>query len=374
MKSCLGIILNINNDDSLSTLTKHRPAYMLPYAGRYRIIDFALSTMVNHNIVNIGLYSGPKIMSSLDHLEDGKSWGLNRRYTGLKLFTPSHELGLLSRLNEIEEINATRKFFEDAKEDYVFMMRPDIITQIDLNDAFKKFRSSDADITLIYSEENHHLDTYGYEKLTTDSSGRLQTLGYNRGTEEKFKRFLKMGFIKKEVLLHLTDCAVEHGDTVNFDDLIMQHNDNLSINTYEYHGFVQEITDLKHYYHANLELIHQEKYRKMFFSKHEIYTKTKDEPPTIYKNTSRVKNSMIANGCVIKGQVENSIIFRGVIIEEGAVVKNSILMQKSSVGKDSTLNYVITDKNSRIDHGMNLIGDVDKPFVLEKYGVIGKDG
>ena len=374
MDNCLGIILNNNIENEFGSLCSNRPAYMLPYVGRYRLIDFTISNMVNHNIRTIALYTGDKIRSTMDHLGDGKPWELNRRFTGLFLFPPTYDDNRLGRMGEISQIHSTEPFFENMKEEYVFYAHPDVIAKVDLDDAFKKFIESDADVTLIYKEQ---VDPKGefinVDKLHLNKSGELINIGLNLGTENTFNQYLGMGFIKKSVLINLVKVATEKGIANLLKEAILFQKHRLKINTYEYKGYLQTIRNLETYYKASMDLLDPEVYKNLFFKDGLVYTKAKDEPPTIYRDDSNVENSLIANGCVIEGTVEDSILFRGVKVGKGAIVKNSILMQKTEVGENAVVVNTILDKYSCIDEGVSVAGSPIIPYVLEKRGSIERD-
>lgn len=371
MENCLGVILNENLDKDFGPLTDHRPSYMLPYAGRYRLLDFALSSMVNHKITNVVLYTGEKMRSAMDHIGSGRPWELNRRFSGLKLFSPRYSESRSNRNNQVAQFYNTLKFYEEAKEDYVFLMHANIIAKVDLDAAFKDFCESGADISLIYKKET---DAKGrhvkYDKLHLSDDGKFREIGMNLGLDEEFNHFLGMGFIKKDVLIQLIKTLKERKNMPSIQEAISEHKDHFDIVTYEYEGYVQTIKDTESYFKASMALLDDQTYLNLFFNNGAILTKSKDEPPTIYKEDSHVKNSLVANGCVIEGTVENSIIFRGVKVAEGAVVKNSIIMQKAIIEKDANVENSIFDKSSKIFAGQTISGSPSMPYVLEKNGIV----
>lgn len=371
MENCLGIILNENIDKNFGPLCGHRPSYMLPYAGRYRLLDFALSSMVNYQINNVVLYTGEKMRSAMDHIGSGRPWELNRRFSGLKLFSPSYSQTKAERNSQINQLFNTLKFYEDAKEDYVFMMKTSVIAKVNLDAAFKSFVDSGADVSFIYKKEHDaeglHLD---YEKLHFDKDGNFKDLGTNLGIEENYNHFLGMGFIKKDVLIKLIKTFKERKKVYSVNEAISSMKNDLKFSTYEYTGKVQAIKDVESYYSSSMDLLNEDNYRHLFFDNGLILTKSKDEPPTSYKEGSCVVNSLIANGCIIEGTVENSIIFRGVKIGKGAVVKNSIIMQKSEIGENALVANSIFDKSCKIEQNQSVSGSVETPYILEKKGII----
>lgn len=374
MDNCLGVILNSNIESEFGSLCYDRPAYMLPYVGRYRMIDFTISNMVNHNIKTIALYTGDKIRSTMDHLGNGKPWELNRRFTGLFLFLPTYDDNRLGRMGEISQMYSTAPFYENMREEYVFFAHPNVIAKVDLNEVFAKFIETDADITLIYKQQVDPKGEYiNVDKLHLNKKGELINIGLNLGTENIFNQYLGMGFIKKDVLMNIIKIATEKGIANLLKEAMLLQKHTLKINTYEYTGYVQTIRNLETYYKLSMDLLDPEVYRNLFFKDGLVYTKAKDEPPTIYKNDSMVQNSLIANGCVIEGTVEDSIIFRGVKVGKGAMVKNSILMQKSEVGENAVVVNTILDKYSAIEPGVNVAGSPITPYVLEKRGSIRRD-
>lgn len=374
MDNCLGIILNSNIENNFGSLCQNRPVYMLPYAGRYRLVDFTISNMVNHNIKTIAVYTGDKIRSTMDHLGDGKPWELNRRFTGLFLFPPSHDDNPQGKIDEVSQIHSTEPFFDNMKEEYVFLAHPNVIAKVDLDEVFNKFVETDADITLVYKQQIDPKGEYiNFDKLHLNKAGELINIGLNLGTENTFNQYLGMGFIKKTVLMSLVKVAVEKGNANLLKEAMLLQKHKLKINTYEYKGYVQTIRNLETYYKSSMDLLHSEIYKNLFFKDGLVYTKAKDEPPTIYRDNCRVENSLIANGCVIEGIVEDSIIFRGVKVGKGALVKNSILMQKSEVGEGAVVVNTIMDKYSEIEADVNVAGSPIIPYVLEKRGSIGRD-
>ena len=374
MEKCLGVISGANIENNFGALCVHRPVYMLPYAGRYRLIDFSISNMVNNGIKTVAVYTGEKVRSTMDHLGDGKAWDLNRRFNGLFIFPPlSHDFPG-SKTGDIAQYYTTREFFEQAKENYVFINHPNILAKVDLNEAFKYFRETDADITLIYKKQEDPLGEYIYtDKLIVDEDGMVVNIGTNLGMDKTFNMYLKMGFIKKEIFLNMVMQAIEQGRSDSLIDQILKNLHKYKVNTYQFHGHVENIRDIKSFYDANMNLLKKDVAAEVFYRDGTVFTKTKDEPSTLYTEDSNVQNSLVANGCVIEGSVENSIICRGVKIGKGAIVKNSIVMQKSEIRDDAAVVNSIMDKGSIVGEGVRIAGSMLMPFIVEKKQVLRKD-
>ncbi len=366
MEKCIGIINSGINAGTYGTLCETRPDYMLPYGGRYRIIDFSLSTMTNHNISNVVVYGGKHIRSTLDHLGIGQPWELNRRRNGLVIFPPVYDSDLVQPTN-IATYYKTLPFFEYSNLQNIYMDDPMTIIKMQMDEAYEKFIEEDLDVLLFYKKQ---IDTEGKylnaRKMTVDNDGKLLNIGLNLGTQDEFNLFLSKFFIKKDVFIKLVKEAVEKANALTLRQAILNNKDKLKIDIYHIDGHVEVIRDLSSYYDANMNLLNKDIYHEVFFDKNLIYTKSKDEPSTLYKDYSRVNNSLIANGCIIEGDVENSILFRGVKIGKGTIVRNSIIIQKTEIGEDSVVVNVISDKYGVIDDGVTVVGHPKQPYVIRK--------
>lgn len=374
MDKCIGVINGISNRNNFGSLCKHRPSYMLPFGGRYRILDFTLSNMVNHGIKTIALFTGQNLRSTLDHIGNGNPWDLNRRFNGLFLFPPILDENRILPKGNIEQIYSAEEFFIQSKEEYILVYDPNIISKVRLDKVFKHFRDTDADFTLVYKRQNDpHGDFIYRDKMHLDEEGNLISMGINLGTEKEFNLFIEMSFIKKQVFLEIIRNSIERGDVTELRDAMINSREKYKVNTYEFKGHVENISDIKNYYDANLNLLKRDISRELFFHDGLIYTKSKDEPPTSYLEGANVQNSLIANGCIIEGNVQNSIIFRGVNIGKNVIVKNSIVMQKSIIMKDAIVVNSILDKHTYIEEGSRLAGNSSMPYIVQKYQHIRKD-
>ncbi|MDO5718357.1 MAG: glucose-1-phosphate adenylyltransferase subunit GlgD [Tissierellia bacterium] len=372
MEKCIGLINSGVNNGAFSSLCGIRPDYMLPYGGRYRIIDFALSNMTNHNISNVVVYGGKHIRSTLDHLGNGQSWELNRRRNGLMIFPPIFESDLVVPTDISIYFNSLR-FYEHSPLNTVFMDNPMTIIKMDMDEAYDKFIEEDLDVLIFYKRQKDTEGKYlNASKVILDDAGELVNIGTNLGTEDEFNLFLGKTIIKKDVFIDLVKDSVEKSNAHTMRKAIMNNKEHLKIGTYHVDGHVEVIRDLRSYYEANMNLLVPDIYHEMFFGRNNIYTKSKDEPSTIYKDSSKVSNSLLANGCIIEGHVENSIIFRGVKIGKDAIVKNSIIIQKSVIGADSIIVNVIVDKYGVVEDGVTLVGNPLQPYVIAKGKTIGK--
>lgn len=371
MEKCFGIINHREVESNFGSLCRNRPVYMLPYGGRYRVVDIILSNMVANNIRNVALFTGEKIRSTMDHISDGSPWGLNSRFNGLTLFPPIKQHSSIERLGDIANLYSSIDYFKSLKEQIAFLCQGNVMFMADMKPAYDHFIETDTDIMYFYVRKHDQIGEFiNTDKLHLDEEGNLTDIGLNLGMDIDFNMSTNAVLIKKDVLIDIINDAVETGDSQSLKAAIIKNKDKYKVKGYEIEDNVKIINDIQSYYKANMELLEKEKFDKTFNSYGKVKTKTKDEPPTLYERDVQVKNSLIANGCEIRGDVENSIIFRGVVIEKGVVVRNSIIMQKSIIRKGSILINTILDKYSSIGENVNLMGTRVNPYIVDKAGII----
>lgn len=376
MKNCLGIINLSENDLEMGALCASRPVAMLPFAGRYRVIDFALSNMVNSGISGIGVYTGNKVRSVMDHLGSGGPWDLDRKINGLYTFTPTYSYDSIhQKPGDMSLFYRNNMFIEKAKQDYLFFCKSFIVSNINLRAAFDAFVDSGADIGVLYKKVNDPRNRYlGLDKIHLDENGNFESIGTNLGMDSVFNLSMEMYFMKKSVYFEVFNDAIEKGNVNYLKQAVLSHMGQLKVMAYPYEGDILAVNNIKNYLSANMATLNPEISDALFNKKRPIYTKVKDEPSTFYKSHAKVKNAFVANGCEIDGFVENSIIFRGVKIGKGSIVRNSIIMQKTEIGENAHLNYVILDKRLTIKSGVTLIGDPTSPFISGKDYTYSKEG
>lgn len=376
MKNCLGIINLSEVDLPLGLLCQNRPMAMLPFGGRYRVIDFMLSNMVNSGITGIGVYTGNKVRSVMDHLGSGQAWDLDRKLNGLFLFTPTYDYTSINqKVGDLDLFYQNNAFVRYAKQENILIARSSMIANIDYNAAYQDFLDSGADIGIIYKNVVDTKNRFiGCDKVNFDENGNFLGIGTNLGMEEQFNLSMEMYFIKKTVYIDMLYDSIEKGSANYLKQALFSSLNKYKVHAYEFKGYVSTINTVRNYFDANMDILNPEVANELFFKHGQIFTKVKDEPSTYYKKHAKIKNSFIANGCQIDGFVENSIIFRGVKIDKGCIVRNSIVMQKSHIDENVHLNYVILDKRTTINKGVTLIGDPSSPYIGGKKAVISKEG
>lgn len=368
MKSLMGVINLDYEHDFLHELTYFRCGAAVPFAGRYRLIDFVLSNMVNSNITDVAVFARRKYRSLMDHLGTGDPWDLDRNRGGLFILPPDWNDPTDISQGDLQHFHNNRDFFARGQAAYVLISGSQHLCNINYDDVFQFHLEKNADVTVIYKQvetlEDEHKQCH---KLEYDATGRITSINNDHDNHHVS---LDMIIIKKDLLLTLVDDCIAHGMDHFFRDGIMHRIANLKVYGYEYKGFHAVINSLESFYKHNLALLNPSTYRQLFSGKQRIFTKVKDEPPAKYLSHANVTHSLVANGCVIDGTVENSIIFRGVHIEKGAVVKNSIIMQRCDIKENAHIENVILDKDITLSKDRMLVGAEELPFVVAKRKVM----
>lgn len=371
MENVMGII-NLNDDQEfLTELTKGRPLAAIPFGGRYRMIDFILSNMVNSGIQNVGILVQDKYRALMDHLRSGKEWDLARKRDGLFILPPGKQQYLSGCYRgNIENLYNNLDYIESSRQKYVLIAGSNIVCNLNYRKLFKFHQDKGADITVMYKEYSNDEEFMQQAILECQIDGRLTDFAINPSTSRSRKISMEMYVVEKGLLVNLVKNCQARGGLDFVKDILIKNIDKLKMYGYPYKGYAARIDSIKSYYKHNMDLLNPEKREELFFKSGLVYTKVKDEAPVKYKENAQVFNAMIGNGCTIEGRVENSILFRGVTVRKGAYVKDSILMQKCNIGENTIIENVICDKNVQITTGKSLKGEKNYPLVIEKGTVI----
>lgn len=376
--SVQGIIFSNLHDKNIPELTLRRTMASVPYAGRYRLIDFALSNMVNSGITSVSVITHYNYQSLMDHIGAGKDWDLARRSGGIKILPPymtayANQSNALynSRMEALKSVNYSVSRFTS---DYVVLSDCDVICNVDLNDMINDHIENNADITIAVKRVLLNKDSASRNVIIdADPEGRIVDINPYPTNVNGYRDIdLNILVINRDYLQSVVVDAIAHGYTSFNRDVIARNTARRNFRIYKYDGYFANIGSLADYYSHCMELLGTPENRDEIFGikTRPIYTKVRNSAPTRYAESSVVKNSLVADGCIIDGTVENSIIFRGVKISRGATVKNSILFQDTVIGENVFLNCVITDKNVVIRDGRILSGHETLPFFVEKNRLV----
>lgn len=368
LKDYMGILTLNENESDIRSLTTNRPLASIPIGGRYRVIDFILSNMVNSGIQNIGIFTQSNSRSLVDHLGTGKPWDLDRKLDGLFLFN----FNINDSSNyDIKMLRNNMEYLYRSRQKNVILASSYVICNIDFDDAVRNHEASGRDITVIYKKINNaDKNLFNCDVLNIDKTNKVISVGKNIGAEKTANISTEMFIMKKEILINLIYKCIQTGYYAALKDSIYKNIDDLNVNAYEFTGYIECINSINRYYTANMDMLNQKVTEDLFFKNGYIYTKIKDEPPTKFTENSKVAHSLIANGCIVQGTVENSVISRHVKVHKDVKIKNCIILQNCEIKEGARLTNVIIDKNVIIEKNSKLKGTPDFPLVIEKKSII----
>lgn len=375
--SALGILFPNSYDSLVPELVSERLMASIPFAGRYRMVDFLLSSMVNCGIDNISIVVRNNYHSLMDHLGSGREWDLTRKNGGLTIFPPYSEKTVKMYNGRVEAVASILDFLKDQKEKYVIMADTNIALNIDFKAVIAEHIASGADVSIVYKEEEIPAGILAipvekkdlYYTLSLGEDNRVNRIYIN--PEEPGKQNLSMNIyvIERELLMEQIKGAYARGYVYFERDILASRLDKLNVHAYKFEGYSARISDMKSYFDENMKLLDDENLDGLF-APSPIYTKIRDDNPTRYISGASAKNIMAADGCVIEGEVENSVLFRGVKVGKGAKVKNCVLMQDTVVEAGADIEYMITDKNVTISEGKQVKGTDTFPVYVAKYRTV----
>lgn len=371
MKDVLSIINNTKEENRLGQLIKGRSLATIPFAGRYRLIDFYLSNMVNSGIQNVGILVKKNYRSLLGHVRSPKEWDLDRKHDGIFILPPDNENQHWNNLRgDLEVLQGNIDYIRRSKQKYVLITSANIICNIDYNEAIDYHKANENDITVIYKTLNSSIkEVLEYTQVKLDENQKVIGMEMNTNKINGGNVSLESYIMEKSLLVDIIYSCISRGEYDLVKDGIIRSLEKYKIYGYEFSGETFNINSVQSYYNYSMELLDNEVWQELFF-KSDVYTKMKDLAPVKYGSTANVKNSLIANGCVIDGEVKNSIIFRDVRIEKGAKVENSIIFQNTIIDKNSMLGNVIVDKDCFISRESVFKGSQAYPIVIEKNTMI----
>ncbi|MFD1851727.1 glucose-1-phosphate adenylyltransferase subunit GlgD [Oceanobacillus bengalensis] len=368
MKTMMGLINLEHEHYVFNELTYFRSSASIPFAGRYRLIDFALSNMVNSNVHEVAIFARSKYRSLLDHLGTGENWDLDRRNGGLFILPPDWNDPTDVSKGDLQFFHNNRDYFHRGKSSYVLVSGSQFIANTDYKEAFNLHVERNADVTLVSTKveelKDEHTPSY---RIEADDLGWVQHITNDRKNP---KVFTGVYIINKELLIDLVDHCIAYGHDNFFVHGIKERLSELKIQTYQYRGYSAFINTIESFYRHNMNLLSEDNYKELFYKPTYIRTKVSNNSPVKYRSGAVVDHSILANGCVVDGDVEGSVLFRGVVVKEGASVKNSIIMQRCEIEEGAYLENVILDKDVHISKGQRIIGSKDKPFVIAKRQTI----
>lgn len=372
----MGILFANNYDKYIPELVSERLMASIPFASRYRMIDFLLSSMVACGIDNVDILVQENYHSLIDHLGAGREWDLSRKNGGLTIFPPFYQKNIGKYGGRIEALASILPELKKLKEKYIVMADTNIAVNFDFKDFLETHIASGADLTMAYVKAELPEEVMGAQKAGKELYYTLKLDGddvkniYINMEEEGVQNFgMNIYVAEREWLIEKVNTAFMRGGLYLERDILIPHINEFKVKAYEHKGYAARITGLKSYFNESMKLLNDDNLEALFTG-NPIYTKVRDDNPTRYKGDAKAENVLVADGCVIEGEIENSILFRGVKVKKGAKVKNCILMQDTVVEENANLEYVITDKNVMITDGKEVKGNDAFPVYIAKRQVV----
>ena len=370
-----GLIFSNIHDGCIPELTKPRTMASIPFGGRYRLIDFTLSNMVNSDITTVGVITHNNYQSLLDHIGTGKDWDLARRSGGIRILPPfitsdSNPTNNKLYTTRLEALMGVKSFVQHCSEDTIVMADCDMICNIDFTEALEQHEKTGADLTVIVKKINTNDLKFALDSkidiVKFDENKRI--VDYQEYDSQSGELYINMNMIviNRKYLLDVINESISRGYRSFTHQVLIKNVNKDKFYVYEHEGFFDYIDSMQKYFYCNMKMLTDERKDIFNVENRPIYTKVRNTPPTRYTENARVTNSIIADGCVIDGVVENSILFRGVKVGKGTVIKNCILLQNTYTGEDVYLNCVVADKNVTIKKGKMLSGHETLPFFIGK--------
>ncbi len=366
----IGIIFSNIYDNAMAELTYNRTVASLPFGGRYRQIDFVLSNMVNSGISQIGIITKYNYQSLMDHLGSCSEWDLNSKNGGIYLLPPfvTGQAGVYR--GKLEALHIALKFLSRRSEEYVLLSDSTTLCNIDYDPILEEHIASGCDITAIAHEFRE--EDKGIKQdllLQADKKGRVTDLAVDLEADSAdYLVGMGMFIMKRELLIEVIKTSVAR-DLHHFEREFMLRGfrmEELSVHAAKFDGVVLRNTSVSVFFQNNLKLADEKIRRDIFRSDRPIYTKVRDEIPSFYGEDSEVNDCIIADGCRIKGKVENAVLFRDVKVGKGSVVKNCVVMQGTEIGENCFIDRVILDKDVTVCDGVELKGATTSPIVIKK--------
>ena len=362
----MGIIFT--NDATMGELTNKRTMASIPFGGRYRQVDWALSNLACAGVRHVGIISRHSYQSLMNHIGDGEEWGLELEEGGLEFLTPYAQSTVGTYRGKLESLNNAMDFLEYGDEDeLVVMIDSAILSNIDLKAVLDAHVASGKDVTVV-TKAGVCNGEKTIDLAMKVENGEIKDMVVNYAAGEDYVASMDIFVLSKKFLMKSVKEMIAR-DKFHMDrDLVMGgwNHGVVSVNTYAFEGVAMFNESVEEYFANSLSLIKKDVRKDIFGGAHVIYTKVRDRVPTYYGEDCEVEDSLIADGCFIEGEVEDSILFRQVTVAKDAEVEDCILMNDCVVGEGAELKYVILDKNVTVTPGAKLIGTKKNPIIVKR--------
>ena len=365
----MGIIFA--NDATIGTLTDKRTMASLPFGGRYRQVDFALSNLSCAGVRHIGIISRHSYQSLMHHVGSGEEWGLELGEGGLEFLTPYAQSTQDVYRGKLDSLNTAMDFLEFGDDEYVVMIDSAIISNIDLNAVVAAHIASGKDVTVVTKagicngEKNVDL-------ALRVNEGEIVDIVCDCKASEDYLASMDIFVASKPWLINMVQQSAAHGKSHLDRDLIMNgwQTKAVSVNTYAFEGVALFNESELEYYQNTMALLKKEVRADIFGGAHPVWTKVRDRVPCYYGEKVKMENVLVADGCMLEGEVEDSVLFRQVTIEEGAEVEDCIIFNDCVIHEGAEVKYAILDKDVVVTAGAKLCGTKNNPVIVKKGQIV----
>ena len=367
MYKAFGIVNSSSRNIRVEGLEDYRPIGAFSFLGRYRMVDFPISNLSNSGIDRIQIYVKEKPRTLVSHIGTGRHYNINSKSGRLQvLFTDSDQRNNIYN-TDIASYYENMECIEEMHHPYVVITPDYMVYTADFSKLIEQHIQSEADITLLYHAVDNAKDAYlNCNILNLNKQKGVLSLEPNHGNAKNRNIFMDTYVMRKDLFMELVKKGRKISSMFTLNDIVNMACSELDVRGVSHRGFFASITDFKSYYNANLSLIDMKNAVTLFDKNWPIYTRTNDSCPTKYYEGASVKSSVISNGCLIEGTVENSVIGRGCVIKKGAVVKDSVILPGVVIGEDARIEAQVVDKSARIVHAKELIADPEKPGYVRR--------
>lgn len=363
-----GIVYAYHSHPALGELVTQRTGASLPFCSRYRLIDFALSSMANAGVRDVGVIMQRDYQSLLDHLGSGKDWDLSRLSGGLSLLPPfgMHDSDLGEYKGCMEALSSVRSYIRNIKQNHVVLFRGDLVVNIDLKEVFDAHLTSGCEITAICTEKSF-CNSGTRIRFVPDTPITSKRMLFPGSDHRKALSSLEVYIIRKPLLLELIDWCRANGKFHFHRDALAHYlKCGGKIGLYIHKGYTAHICSVSDYFNANMDMLKYSCRRDLFPDDNPVYTRGRSSVSTYYGENASATNSLVADGCYIEGELINCVLFRGVRVKKGAKLKNCVIMQDTVIGENTELSYVISDKYVVFSDNLVLSGSNALPITVPK--------
>ena len=367
----MGIIFA--NDGTIGALTEKRTMASLPFGGRYRQVDFALSNLCAAGVRHVGIITRHSYQSLMNHVGSGEEWGMELEEGGLEFLTPYSMSRTDNYRGKLESLYSAMSFLEYGEEDdYVFMIDSAILSNIDLNSVLESHIASGKDVTVVTKEGiadgSKQLDL----ALKLDAKGEIADIAVDYVAPADYVASMDIFVLSRKWLVKQVKEHIAHNLYHMDRDLVLGlwQKGEIAVNVYPFKGEALYNESVEEYFRNSLALTDKNIRQDLFHYNHPVYTKVRDRVPSFYGEDCQIENCIVADGCMLGGKAANSVLFRQVTLYPGAQVENSVIMNDTIIGEGAELKYVILDKDVVVRPGAKLIGTASNPIIIKRGDIV----